>query len=405
MKFTRVSSLFILLVGSSGVNFLRILDFLVGLDFASEISQTALRGRQGTSRSNETTSPLENNSHALEVKKIPLDHENETDFLCSREEIKAGSGSWIPVTIKQPPYITKTSHLRCYPMSDYTNGHWKTHEWKPASNCELTRWKRENFCSLMKRSTVMIIGDSLSWEHFSSLGQLLGLRIFQTTQHESKLRQSNFVQLACKNQVRIVFRRDDKLSNLTDAIDSTFPQVLVMNRGAHYVNDTTLTSGIHRTIEEIKVWKSRCRQMGIKCHLFWRTSVPGHPLCDQVNFTEPVNNLEEMEAWIANRSNYNNRTIKYHWYDYQHQNELVLDTLYRSLGDDFDVLDAYHLNLLRPDEHRAHQGDCLHNCYPGKMDLYSQLMLHFLKMRRTRGDVDTLIDLFDRQKNNRQSVP
>jgi hypothetical protein len=170
-----------------------------------------------------------------------------------------------------------------------------------------------------------------------------------------------------------------------------------MNRGAHYVNDTRLVSGIQQNIEEIKEWKAKCRFMNIKCHLFWRTSVPGHPLCDKVNFTEPINNVQEMETWIANRSNYDDRTMHYHWYDYQHQNELVIDTLYRGLGNDFDVLDAYNLNIRRPDEHRSGQGDCLHNCYPGKMDVYNQLMLHFLKTRRMQDDVDELVATWDRE--------
>jgi hypothetical protein len=104
-----------------------------------------------------------------------------------------------------------------------------------------------------------------------------------------------------------------------------------------------------------------------------------------------------METWIANRSNYDDRTMHYHWYDYQHQNELVIDTLYRGLGNEFDVLDAYNLNIRRPDEHRSSKGDCLHNCYPGKMDVYNQLMLHFLKMRRTQDDVDELVNRWDRE--------
>lgn len=203
--------------------------------------------------------------------------------------------------------------------------------------------------------------------------------------------------------VRLVFRRDDILSNITGAINDAFPEVLVFNRGAHYVNDSRLISGIQTNIEEVKNWKSRCKAMGIRCHAFWRTSVPGHPNCDRINFSEPVNNLEAMEAWISNRSNYNNRTIKYHWYDYQHQNELVLSLLQQELKDDFDVLDAYYLNILRPDEHRAHQGDCLHSCYPGKMDVYNRLLLHFLYMRRTWEDVYQLKNVFEKAKFHLQS--
>lgn len=114
-----------------------------------------------------------------------------------------------------------------------------------------------------------------------------------------------------------------------------------------------------------------------------------------------------MEDYIADKANYNNYTMKYHWYDYQRQNDLVVNEFIQTFNqnDDggdveqeepgIDILDAYYLNIRRPDEHRSHQSDCLHNCYPGKMDVYSQLLLHFLKMRRNRKDVTTLIDFFD----------
>jgi hypothetical protein len=178
-------------------------------------------------------------------------------------------------------------------------------------------------------------------------------------------------------------------------------------------------------IPAIQQWQHQCTKLGIRCHLFWRTSVPGHPGCSVSNYTEPVNDITVMEQLIANMSMYDNRTKGYHWYDYQHQNRMVVDLLQKKLknldtassegssvdrrgdgygsylGNTFDIIDAYDINVLRPDEHRAHQGDCLHNCYPGKMDVYSQLLLHFLKMRRTEQDVETLIAFQDAVRDQR----
>jgi hypothetical protein len=69
----------------------------------------------------------------------------------------------------------------------------------------------------------------------------------------------------------------------------------------------------------------------------------------------------------------------YHYRDFNHQNKLIIDALATS-GLDYQVIDAYKPNILRPDQHRIPKGnkDCLHSCYPGKMDLYNQLMLHIL---------------------------
>lgn len=246
-----------------------------------------------------------------------------------------------------------------------------------------------------------IIGDSLSFEHYRSLAHLLGTRVSQLSQHKSKEEQKNIVDYACKKQTRIVFRRDDLLLNVSNAIfeQKTFPQVVVINRGAHYQNDTMLMSQMYNVVEELNDWKSHCEKFNITCHLIWRTSVPGHPNCETTNFTKPVNDINAMEALINDRSNYNNRTIKYRWFDYQRQNEMVVDMLTqhpyfsREMSSTFffEIMDAYYLNVLRPDEHRIHQGDCLHNCYPGKMDVYSQLLLHFLKKQRTENDIDSLI--------------
>lgn len=314
--------------------------------------------------------------------------------LCSRDQVK--HGAWIPLTLEKPPYVSKNVHLRCYPLEDYQSGVWKTYDWKPHADCRLTEWSKSLFCDLLERVTILIIGDSLSWEHYSSLAQMLGLRVHQTSQHNSRLYRRNHVQLACKNKVRLVFRRDDQLRNVTDAIRNAFPQVVVMNRGAHYVNDTSLLKDLKKNFDEIRDWKERCDQSNIKCHFLWRTTVPGHPLCNTTKYAHPVNNLEEMEALIRDPSNYNNHTINYHWQDYQHQNELVLDMLKGTSGiADYDVLDAYYLNVLRPDEHRAHQNDCLHNCYPGKMDVYNRLLLHYLKMRRSTADVRDHVDRYN----------
>lgn len=324
--------------------------------------------------------------------------------LCSRDEIRYGT--WESVILDAPPYLPRTVHLQCYPESEYKTGQWMhTYEWLPTAssrgNCAFSDWNRHEFCRLMRRATILIIGDSLSFEHYRSLGHLLGIHISQFSQHQSKEEQGNIVNYVCQKQTRIVFRRDDLLLNVSHAIfeEKTFPQVIVMNRGAHYQNDTMLMSGMQKVVTALDNWKSQCEIFNITCHLIWRTSVPGHPNCEKNEVKGPVNNIHAIEALINNRSNYDNRTLKFHWFDYQHQNGMVVDMLKQqhifsqeSLTPFFlEIMDAYYLNVLRPDEHRTHQGDCLHNCYPGKMDVYSQLLLHFLKTQRRQSDIDSLI--------------
>jgi hypothetical protein len=403
------------------------------------------------------------------TQQLPL-HQNATTSsssqqpLCSRQQIQ--SGQWVPVTLDQPPYVTKTKHLRCYP-SEYYKQNFLSWDWQPTDEfCRLLPWDLPDFCRLVQAATVSIIGDSLSWEQYSSLLQLAGQRVHQNDQHRSKSSKLNHVQYACRGEskgdntnkptgTKFVFRNDARLTQITDSIQQDFPVVLILNRGAHYVNDTVLTDDMRETIvPAVQEWWRECQKHHLKCHLFWRTTVPGHVGCDQMKsenedannsskvvqtkeavnltvyntdlhrFPQPVNDLAFMEARLYNQSLYTEKQWeKFHWQDFPRQNQLVLKELSRSMSissssslvpsttdDDNDnatlslsplsvtIIDAYELNMLRPDEHRAHQTDCLHNCYPGKMDVYNQLLLHHLTMQRTAEDVQALQKLQQRAR-------
>jgi len=333
--------------------------------------------------------------------------------MCPREAVR--EGQWLPKILDAPPYIPRTVHLRCQVDGfDYDNpvGPWNTWEWTPSNtSCQFAAWIPETFCALLPFSTVSIIGDSLSWEHYSSLLQLLGARVHQTDQFRSRDEERNHVQIACtaKGQAaatKFVWRNaaDLNASIVADSIEADFPTVLILNTGAHYRYDTDLLYGLRRTLPVLKQWQSDCTRRRLKCHLFWRTTVPGHPDC--INFTEPVNDFQRMEVFVTSPSSYNNETWKYlwKWYDFQRQNQLVLkelDDYARRHRLQYQVLDAYEINLLRPDGHRWHQDDCLHNCYPGKIDVYSRLLLHFLQMERTIQDSEALVERFRRYRDQK----
>ena len=317
--------------------------------------------------------------------------------LCRQAQIRYGE--WVPQELDKPPYVSRNKHLRCYPDEAYEGKPWKSWAWMPFDKkCSLTEWNAASFCNLMEKVTISIMGDSLSWEQYSSLLQLLGEKVRQSDQHKSKSENRNHIQSACNANTRFIFRNDPRLEHISDSIRSDFPLVIVLNRGAHYTNDTALLTGIRKNIDELHEWQNTCRRMGLRCHLYWRTTVPGHPRCTIFNETSPVNDLHGMEERIQNLENYDNVTINYHWHDFARQNDLILDELNAS-GLEYNVIDGYHLNILRPDEHRSHDGDCLHNCYPGKMDVYNQLLLHFLRIERTEYDIQSLLQKYEQAKS------
>jgi hypothetical protein len=109
-----------------------------------------------------------------------------------------------------------------------------------------------------------------------------------------------------------------------------------------------------------------------------------------------------MEAHIANISLYSKfGRGKFHWWDFAHQNSLAVETLREKLVDNssigsgdamvMDVMPAYEINILRPDQHtlsnRTDEIDCLHNCaLAGKTTVYNQLLLHLMKLRKQSRD-------------------
>ena len=246
----------------------------------------------------------------------------------------------------------------------------------------MTQWDKQEFCSVANAITttnnnnqntsklpvLAIMGDSLSWEHYSSLIQLLGLA--KPTEEEFKMsgkKKRDIVKSACN--WTLIYRNSIHLEYVPAVLEAHKPNILILNRGAHYVADQQFMSELNNTIKVLQDWQRNCTDQ--TCWLFVRTTVPGHPQCK--NYTIPSNDIQEMEALIANRSNYAPGK-EFHWWDMKHQNQLMLDAFSKS-GLTYQVIDAYDINILRPDQHR----DCLHSCYPGKMDVYNQLMLHFLK--------------------------
>ncbi len=86
-----------------------------------------------------------------------------------------------------------------------------------------------------------------------------------------------------------------------------------------------------------------------------------------------------MEKLIANSTSlYNEKHLeKWHWLDYKCQNELA-QHLFTKMSIDYKVIDRYDINTLHLDEHRGGKtnSDCLHGCFPGKVDTYSALLLN-----------------------------
>lgn len=382
-----------------------------------------------------------NNDNNNNDENIHNDHNDQDLPYCTREQIR--HGQWIPMIYNQPPYISKTKHLRCPPIYHYYDNYhdmltsnndpsllfssslpqqqrsdvlvdevkvdddymniteWHTYDWVPNSSiltsydngnhnmsvtpyhhgnndnddnndnvdnqkCLFLRWNQTDFChNILPTGTISIIGDSLSWEQYSSLLQLLGQKVRQTSQFTSKNHYTNHIQNACHNihngtYSKFIYRNLSKPNgtSIQHSIDEDFPFIIVFNRGAHYVNNTIFIDDMLSIINVIETWQNKCIQyFNITCYLFYRTTVPGHVNCS--NFTNPYNNYNDIKDYTENIQNYNVNTTEYHWYDFHSQNEIVIDLFSKSTIN-YYILDAYDIAILRPDKHRYYQGKHIH---------------------------------------------
>lgn len=315
-----------------------------------------------------------------------------SNVLCSREEVR--QGVWVPITLKAPPYIPLVSS--CY-KEHHLNGSWDTFTWQPRGSqqggCEFSFWDRDLFCQLAFNKTIALLGDSLTREHYKSLVRSLGHEVarFDLRQPKNYTDQLWYdhpkgkVGYVCNGMTRIAFRRTSNLGRLNEFITLFQPDILILNRGAHYVsNDKFINQSLPLDVKLLQMWQRKCHLQGRDCLMIWRTTVPGHPECWK--YKAPVNNRTEMEALVANLSLYSGKLrASFNWWNMQQQNMLVLQVLQKS-DLIYEIMPAYDLGILRPDDHTLFKKhgipDCLHNCDPGKADVYNQLLLHMMRLHK-----------------------
>jgi hypothetical protein len=238
------------------------------------------------------------------------------------------------------------------------------------ADCEFARFNQELFCDVAMNKTIAFIGDSISFAHYLSLTNLL--HVPQNTPKVNP-KTTRRISSVCNGKVTLVGQRDFSLTTVANVTASHQPDILVLNRGAHYVPDEQLVNDLQRRVfPEVQHWHGQtCRRK--KCLLIWRTTAPGHPNC--FNYAEPSNNetLAAMEQQIQSTAN-----ASYHWDAFSHQTDLVRAHIHNSSRLHWTIADVYPFLLLRPDAHRITGRDCLHYCAPGD-EFFSELLLHLMR--------------------------
>jgi len=293
--------------------------------------------------------------------------------LCPIEDLF--NGRWVNVTYDVPAYTPmkgQTQSRTCENFKPDENHH--TYRWKPdvvqSTGCTFANFNEESYCEVMKNKTVAIVGDSISYDNFLSLTHLLGVpQSLPKAMNKNALQKS----IVCQNTSTLIGHRDFYLHGIKHVADNFFPDVMVINRGAHYVADDELLADMNQTaFPHLEEWQNNCKLKGKDCLLIWRTTSPGHPNCK--NYTKPATSVAEIEEILDNFE------TGYHWNEFHVQNKLMKDTL-KHTNLTYEVMDAYYVNILRPDLHKnGVKNDCLHTCLPDD-DGYSWLLHHMLLVK------------------------
>lgn len=250
---------------------------------------------------------------------------------CSREEIK--QGLWSPVVLPEPPFVPPDAYeqpphtgIICQDLSISmtTTANFSTYEWVPYNStnrvsslsqrrfdkCIFDPWNASEFCSIIQPiKSLAFVGDSLSWEHYSSLMMSLGLHSNPNDQFVSRRRKTNIVTMGCNGTLKLIYRRSDQLEYVPHVIREEMPQMIILNKGSHFVTNEIYEAGWKETINTLEEHERNLTELGLKSLFLFRTTVPGHPQCEI--YTEPVNNITQMEAVIANKSSYQPHMQKY----------------------------------------------------------------------------------------------
>lgn len=279
-------------------------------------------------------------------------------------------------------------------MSDWLNNRacqrrsaqWRSWDWRsdecatipPPPDAGSDNAVQAAYCRAIGSRRLLYIGDSLQFQMFLSMAQLLDSAV-PTRWLEMDWKMGRALDV-CGGRAALSFVRNDYLCDWSwdrrcvfdkarslicrgfAALARSF-DVLVLNRGAHTVSDELLvnqTATLGRWLAES--WLPRPSRAGGPRRLVrWRTSVPGHTGC-ALNTTAPL------PYRYVPRDH-----MHYGWHRYAAQNQLVARILDGALpAGSLQYIDAFELSNLRADRHLVHNAfrkrDCLHYCLPGPPD-------------------------------------
>ncbi len=149
------------------------------------------------------------------------------------------------------------------------------------------------------------------------------------------------------------------------------PTLLILNRGAHYVEDDILLRELRETFTFLK-------QFPHVSTIFRGTTI-GHSDFSEKRLSEPLSSASDAD--VSERY-FNTTKVKVNWNMFQKQNILV-KTLIDDSFPEIVFMDVYASTARRADLHTVEDG--LHYCIPGPIDNWVRLLHTTLQVLKNHG--------------------
>jgi len=174
----------------------------------------------------------------------------------------------------------------------------------------------------------------------------------------------NMIQVSsggCADKIAVTRSKLYLFNDLSATILRLRPNILVINHGAHASDDGDMRAVFNNMKKEME--NLALSEIKKNLQVVWKSNNPGHVNC--ANFSSP-------EGYVFKQ--YPVAIDWYHWSDFPRWDEMAYNFTLQ--------MNWKYLNLSplygRPDAHPG-DGDCLHYCLPGPIDLSSILLLQMLQ--------------------------
>ena len=308
------------------------------------------------------------------------------------------------------------------------------YRWQPHS-CDLAPfplYSPVDFCLALNNRSLVLLGDSITRQHYLSLIALLQRGAHRGVQATDEVRYGQpmyFRHDVCHHLLAqhlgtalndttaypdIVAIRNDLLSPVVSVTERTgsrtdleYPwqphisptAIVVLNTGMHYEPDDVYTQHLTSALTWLRTARPRAS-------VIWRSTVPGHAGCDDVRVQVPLTEAQWGHLNAQRLVTHQSPEPSWGWSDTERQNAIGLRTLrqvynltdpltgeegrevegeeggeggegggFLGFGKGY-VLDAFALSRLRPDGHLGK--DCLHTCLPGPPDEWNTILYNML---------------------------